>query len=468
MSFTNYNLGKKVDNLETSEIFDAYGRIDVVLGEDEQGNVITVSYPNISDAQTSGRIMTVNMPMCTDTTLARNAAQRIYTSLMTKDPTSFQYTPLEATGALADPSLEFGDSIDVNGVHGGFYSRATAFGHLMKCTLAAPTDEEIDHEYPYQDAQQRQITRSNKEFKSGIYVNAQNIRLEVTARENGDRELSSQIEQTEESIRADVVAKEGGNVRSFGWKLLSTEFGLYSNNTKVFWVNKDGANIKGTLQVGTNVGSTNGFVISSTAIYKNITQYGGTQTTGVYIGTDGIQLGQNFKVNNQGTVEAKSLTLSGGSIKLGGTAANPTFQVTTAGKVYAKDLEITGGKINLGSGVFQVTNQGAVTASNLTIKGGSIKLGGTNSSPNFEVTTAGNVTIKSGSIKIGGTDADPNFQVATNGTVSIKYGSIKLGGTAADPNFQVTTSGVVTIKNGSIKIGGTSSKPNFSCRCRLS
>lgn len=421
MSFSNINIGKKVDNFETSEIFNAYGRVDIEMGENEQGQSYTISYPNIPDDQVSGRILTVQIPMCTDTALAQTAARRIYLELTDKNSTSFQYAPMKAYGALADPSIEFGDSVDVNGYHSGFYVRATTFGRLMKQDLISPSDEELDHEYPYEDAQQREIVRTNKEFKAGLYVNAQAIVAEVSARQAGDSQLSSKIEQTASQIRAEVVSKEGGNTNSFGWKLLATEFGLYANGQKVFWVNRNGANIKGTLQVGTNVGSTNGFVISANAIYKNISSYGATPTTGVYIGTDGIQLGQNFKVNNLGQVTASNLNITGGTISIRDSSNNVAFSVSQFGAVTAKNLTLNGGSININD-VFRVSSTGAVSASNLTITGGSISINNAFQVSSAGAVTASNLSINGGSISIN----NGQFAVDSDGNVIAK--SIKLYG----------------------------------------
>ena len=42
-----------------------------------------------------------------------------------------------------------------------------------------------------------------------------------------------------------------------------------------------------------------------------------TQTTGVHVGTDGIKLGQNFKVDTSGNVTANNMTISG-TLTVGG------------------------------------------------------------------------------------------------------------------------------------------------------
>ena len=321
MSFTNFNIGSNAENYETSEIFDTYGRVDVVLGEDEEGNVITVSYPNIPDDQVGGRILTVDMPMCTDTTLANTAAQRIYNSLTSGNQTGFQYQPMQATGTLADPSMEFGDSVDINGVHSGFYTRDVTFGRLMKTDLTSPQDEEIDHEYPYQDAQQRQITRTNKEMKAGLYVTSQAITAEASARIAADATINATLSVQATQIAARVT-KTGGNNSSFGWVLDDTSHTWYAGNQEVMRVNKNGLYVKG--EISATKGVIGGFTIGATSIYSNgMSSMSSSQSTGVHVGTDGIKLGQNFKVDTSGNLTASkgtfgSLSVSGGSSSYSG------------------------------------------------------------------------------------------------------------------------------------------------------
>lgn len=317
MSFTNFNIGNNAENYETSEIFDTYGRVDVVLGEDEEGNILTVSYPDIPDDQVGGRILTVQIPMCTDTTLARTAAQRIYNSLTTGNDTGFQYQPMQADGTLADPSMEFGDSVDINGVHSGFYTRDVTFGRLMRTDLSSPTDEELDHEYPYQDAQQRQITRTNKELKAGLYVTNNAITAEVEARTAQGEQFASQLQLQATQIAA-KVSQTGGNNSSFGWTLTSTGHTWYSGNRQVMKVNSSGLEVTG--KITATSGQIGGFTIGSSSIYSNgMSSMSSGQSTGVHVGTDGLKLGQNFKVDTSGNVTANNMTLTG-TLNIGGSS----------------------------------------------------------------------------------------------------------------------------------------------------
>lgn len=376
MAFTNFNLGKRVSNYNISRQFDAYARVDVVMGEDEEGNIITVSYPaNVPDGE--GRVLTIDMPMCTDSALALTAAQRIYTSLQTKNDLAFQYQPMQANGALADPSMEFGDSVDINDVHSGFYTRNTTFGRLMKADISSPTDEEIDHEYPYADAKERQITRTSKEYRAGLYINSQAITAEVEARQAADSNvettLRSELTQTASGISATVQAETAARVaadntklnhtntsQAFGWSLTSSAFQLKNNNTTVFQFDSNGLAFKSN---GSNVftvtrtgglyvkgngefsgkitatsGKIGGFDIGSSAIYNGMTSLGDTTHNGVYVGTGGIACGKGaFKVTSSGAITASNLTITGGSIKIGS-----NFSVSSSGNVTANNMSLTG------------------------------------------------------------------------------------------------------------------------------
>lgn len=347
MSFSNLNIGKKVDNFEVSEIFDAYGRVDIEMGEDEQGNAYTISYPNLPDDQVSGRILTVPMPMCTDTDLARAAAQRIYTSLTTKNDTSFQYVPMNAVGAQIDPSVEFGDSVDINGIHSGFYVRATTFGRLMKADLSSPTDEEIDHEYPYQDVKQRQITRANRDFKSGLYINAEAIKAEVQERTAQGQAFTAELSVHATQIAARVT-KTGGNTSSFGWVLNDSSHTWYAGNRAVMKITASGLEVYG--KVTATSGDIGGFKIGAYDLKYNDLDYGSANKNyGIYIGQRGIQLGKDFRVDNSGNVTASNLSLKG-------TLTFLNSDGSWAGTMSAADLRQGAAYANAGNSIWNSTS----------------------------------------------------------------------------------------------------------------
>lgn len=303
-------------------------------------------------------------------------------------------------------------------------------------------------------------------------------------------DVSATLEVHEENIEARVT-KTGGESSSFAWIMTDAAHTWYANSAPVMAVSKDGLTVNGngtfTGEIRASkgyIGGATGFEITSQAIRNGMESRDDTEHNGVYIGTSGIALGGGkFKVTSTGAVTAKSLDLTGGSIRLGDDGnGNPVFAVTNQGAVTAKNLTLTGGSINIGdkfkvstTGVltadmtggsitlgdnFAVTNQGAVTAKNLTLTGGSISLGSdTDGNPVFRVTNQGAVTAKNLTLTGGSINIGDKFKVSSTGvlTADMTGGSITLGN-----NFAVTNSGAVTAKDltltgGSISLGSDGS-----------
>lgn len=372
------NLLQRVSTLDKAPQFDSYSKVIINIDEETQ----------VSAGNDFGRTLEFDNPFGTQA-----MANQILAKLR-----GFQYQPYSSSGALLDPAAEIGDAISIKDVYGGLYTRVRTFSRLMKADISAPYDEEINHEYKFESPEQRKFKREMGDVRATLSIESDRITAEVAQRQADSAEFRSQLSIQATQIAARVT-QTGGSQSSFGWSLLSNEFGLYAGNTKVAWVNSTGAHVKG--EITATSGKIGNFNIGSTAIWNNISQYGGTQTTGVYLGTNGIQLGQRFKVDTSGNVTASNLAITGGSIKLGGTAQNPVFQVSSSGAVTASNLTLNGGSINLGNGTFRVTSTGAVTASNLSINGGAISIGS-----NFNVNSSGNVTANNitltGTLSVGG------------------------------------------------------------------
>lgn len=295
------NLLQRVSTLDKSPQFDGYSKVIININDETK----------VSAGDDFGRTLEFDNPFGT---------QEMATQILGK-LRGFQYQPWSATGALLDPAAEIGDGISVKDVYGGMYTRVRTFSKLMKTDISAPYDEEIDHEYKFETPTERKFKREVGNVRASLAIQSDRITAEVAQREADSAEFRSQLSIQATQIAA-KVSQTGGNQASFGWSLLATEFCLYSGNTKVFWVNNTGAHVKGEITATT--GKIGGFTIGTSAIYNNISTFGGTQTTGVYLGTNGIQLGQNFKVTTSGNVTANNMTLTG-TLTVGGqniTAAN--------------------------------------------------------------------------------------------------------------------------------------------------
>lgn len=162
------------------------------------------------------------------------------------------------------------------------------------------------------------------DFSTSITQTAEEIKLRASK-----AEVSSELTQRAEEIYAQVVKKNDSSSAGFGWSItVDNGFIVYrKENDKtqnVIQADKNGLIIQGQVKaesgyIGT---SSNGFEITDQAIYNgNITKWSeaaGGDISGVYIGTDGIKLGDKFSVSPDGTVVATTLkTIKNVEIKYG-------------------------------------------------------------------------------------------------------------------------------------------------------
>ena len=268
-------LSQRLSNLDVSPQFDSYSKVIIHVSDDA---VIEVGNDD-------GRTLELDNPFGTQA-----MAQTILDSLR-----GFQYQPYEATGALLDPAAEIGDAANMRGNYGGIYTRSRTFGRLMKADISAPHDEEINHEYKYESPQERQFKRQIDDVKASLII--ANDRIDAS------------------------VSQTGGSSSSFGWSLTSNAHRWYANGQEVMAITASGLSVKGNVQATT--GKIGGFNISASAIWNNISSFGGSQSSGVYIGTNGIQLGQAFKVTSSGAVTATNISANNmtltGTLNIGGT-----------------------------------------------------------------------------------------------------------------------------------------------------
>ncbi len=288
------NLGKRIISLDVSPEFDGFSKV-----------IINVTEDLIYEAGTdTGRTLELTNPWGT---------QQMANDILAKIR-GYQYQPLTAEGALLDPAAELGDGIAVNGVYSGLYKQQLTFDPLFSANIEAPQDEEIDHEYPYETSQNREITRQFANVKSQFTVQA----AEIAAR----------------------VTREGGDNRSFGWSLTEEGFILSSGNKTVFKATESGIEVTGkiTATSGYIGNGSSGFEISDSAIRNGVLSMDDENHYGVYVGTDGICLGKGaFKVDSQGNLYANSGTFAGsvyaGNIQYGGNAGTFDGYGLTGGTV---------------------------------------------------------------------------------------------------------------------------------------
>ena len=164
----------------------------------------------------TGYVYEISCPFATQA-----AADRLLTKMQ-----GFVYRPFTAEAAVINPACELGDTIAVpDGLGGtflsGLFSSDLAFDSLCAASVAAPEDEELDHEYPYIPASERSFTQRIQNVQSELTLQAQQI--------------------------AAKVSRTGGDASSFGWYLDADKFQLVSNGSVVMLVNRDGLSVEGVI-----------------------------------------------------------------------------------------------------------------------------------------------------------------------------------------------------------------------------
>lgn len=286
-------------SFDSAPEFDGYTKVVITVSED-------VEY---SAGVDTGRTLTLENPWGTQA-----MADNILASIR-----GFKYQPYTATDAILDPAAELGDGITANNVYGGIYTMSTRFGPQCRATVSAPSDEELDHEYPYVPKQERKVSRSLYHLSSELKVQAGLISAEVTERKSDVESINGKLSVQAGEIAA-KVNRTGGSASSFGWVLDDSSWTIKANSTDILKATKNGLEVYG--KVTATSGKIGGFDIQSNYLSYNNQTWGGTNTTGIYLGPNGFQLGKNFKVDSSGNLTASSGTFSGnvkaGSIQYGG------------------------------------------------------------------------------------------------------------------------------------------------------
>ena len=132
-----HQIGKNASQMTVAPAFDGFSKVIIRTGEyDSDGNEIVYESGN-----TTGRTLECEIDWGSQT-VADNILSVI---------SGWSYQPYEASGVVINPALELGDSISINGVYSGIYTDTIKFAQLFTADTKAPYDEEIDHEYAYED-----------------------------------------------------------------------------------------------------------------------------------------------------------------------------------------------------------------------------------------------------------------------------------------------------------------------------
>lgn len=273
-------------SFRSSPEFDGFSKVMIVVSDE-------IEYSAGTD---SGRTLRLTNPWGTP-----KMAQNILSSIR-----GFQYQPFEADGAILDPASELGDGITANNVYSGVYTKKIKFGPLLTATVAAPEDEEINHEYPYKSKPNKEITREAKMLRASLAIEAARITAEVAERKSAVETLTATLKIQAEQIEA-KVSKTGGNASSFGWTLTDSDWTIKANSKAILKATKNGLEVYG--KIVAESGKIGGFDILSNYLSYNNQTWGGTNSTGIYMGVSGIQCGpadKGVQITNRGYLYAEN------------------------------------------------------------------------------------------------------------------------------------------------------------------
>lgn len=300
-----FNLLRRVKSLDTAPETDGYSGVAIFAGQDEAGNNI-----EYFAGDRSGKVLEI-----TNEWGSQAQADAIYRKIR-----GFRYQPYKAAGTTIDPSVEIGDSVTVADTYGGVFLRATDYRDTTS-DLEAPSNEEIEHEFQIQSPTNRQYERFTRSVRSSLSITATKIAAEVEAREEADKAIRATLSVQADAIKARVEKTVGDKTSDFWWDLQANSWSVGSKSKIIFSVQEGGAIVEGEIRATS--GKIGGFDIQKDYLSYNGQTWGGTNTWGCYVGSSGIQLGKNFKVDMSGNLEAASATL--GSIYVSNGETSGTY-----------------------------------------------------------------------------------------------------------------------------------------------
>jgi hypothetical protein len=297
--FDSVNILKNMVSFDKAEQLDGFSKVVIIVSDE-------IEYSAGTD---TGRTLTLNCPWGTQE-VADNVLKTIQ---------GFQYQPMTVSGALVDPAAELGDGITANGVYSGIYSMYVKFNSNLPVDVSAPSDEELYEEHTYIPKTEREVTRKFLDFQAQFRIQDGKITAEVEERKTDIKTVKSTLEVQASQIVAKVNKVQENTSTTFGWALETDSWRIFAGSSTVLKATKDGLEVKG--KITATSGTIGGFTINNNYISYNNQTWGGTNTTGIYIGVSGIQLGKNFKVDSGGNLTAASGTFTGyvnaGSIRYG-------------------------------------------------------------------------------------------------------------------------------------------------------
>ena len=285
-----FNLLKRVRSLEVSPELSGYSGVRIYAGQDDEGNSIEYFAGN-----ETGKVLEITNDWGT----------QAQADAISKKILGYRYQPYTATGSQIDPSVELGDAVTVSDTYGGVFSRRSIYGKHVTSDVSAPFYDEIEHEFQIQSPTNRQYDRFTRQMRASLSITNSKILAEVEERKSAVEQLTAQLQVQAGLIEA-KVSKTGGDASSFAWEMTNTFMLWKANGTKIFNLDKNGAEVYG--KIVARSGKIGGFDILSNYLSYNNQTWGGTNSTGIYAGPQGIQCGSaqsGIQLTNNGYLYAE-------------------------------------------------------------------------------------------------------------------------------------------------------------------
>lgn len=194
-------LGLKARQLEDSPTYQPISCVKLTIGgEDANGNPIVCQAGNPN----SGRTIETSNPLIWDASIGNTVAQNILAAVQ-----GYAYKPYQADGAIINPAVEIGDAVEVGDVYSVIADVETTFSPLMSANISAPQGSDIDHEYPYESSENRELMQQLQGLKTSFIVENGRIAAEISDMSTNMKGLSNRVasvEMTADNITASLSA----------------------------------------------------------------------------------------------------------------------------------------------------------------------------------------------------------------------------------------------------------------------
>lgn len=214
-----YRVGKRVSS------FEAYNEVGPITGI----SLLLDSNNEIVSGSDDGYMLEVECPYGT-----QEMADALLEKLGGKT-----YLGYHADDAELDKAAELGDGIDIGGIYSMLAYRRVDFGPGHLSEISAPSENELEHEYPYLSQEQRKIERNLATTRSLITKTSEEIMLKVEQKADED-DVTALIKTAVDGITLSVSSSGGSST----FKLMSDGVTL---STQTLNLTVPAVNITGTL-----------------------------------------------------------------------------------------------------------------------------------------------------------------------------------------------------------------------------